>query len=776
MITKALIELPPKFAGEPPVNPESRKTADLSSWRGAQGLAEDVRYYGAWMREKAMERIGHLYPTGPDGETVIAWLWARTVRCPNPACGATMPLVTSFWLSKKGKQAWVEPVVLGDMPDGRMGVQFLVKTGEGGPPDPPKLGRGAKFRCLVCDQNADEGYVKGEGKARRMGQQLMAVVAEGHRGRKYLEATQSHAAAAEQARPEWGPEQDLPDNTRWFSPPVFGMDTYDKLFTPRQLVALGTFSDLVGEVRDLVRKDARTSGLSERRSAAYADAVSVYCSLSVGRISQYWSNVTSWHSTGEKMQPVFGRQAIPMVWDFAESNPFCGSTGNWAGSIAWIAEVLASLPAKIEGFATQKTATLPGHTMPKKPVISSDPPYYDNIGYADLSDFFYVWLRRSLGGVYPEIFGTMLVPKSGELVATHYRFGGSKQKAREFFEHGLGEAFARMHEQADPGYPVTIYYAFKQAESEKPSANGGVAGDDHGVLAVASTGWETMLTGLMDAGFQITGTWPMRTEMAGRALARSGTNALASSVVMVCRARPATASLASRRDFQNALRRELPVALSVMMRENVAPVDLAQATIGPGMAIYSRYSSVLENDGTILGIRTALQLINQQLDAVLAQQDGDLDGESRFCVAWYEQFGVSEGDYGLAETLSKAKNTSLRGLAESGVLAQRAGKVRLLAREELSNTWDPAKDGRINTWERTQHLVKAVLEGEQNAAAIVRKLGPDGAEEARQLAYRLYQICDRKKWAEEAFAYNALSQSWERVMELSRQGENGSLF
>jgi len=469
----------------------------------------------------------------------------------------------------------------------------------------------------------------------------------------------------------------------------------------------------------------------------------------------------------------FARQAIPMVWDYAESNIFNHAAGDYETTLSTMVRVLRSMRVTTPGSVQQKDATSPGNgSVP--PIISSDPPYYDNIGYADLSDFFYVWLRRSLGLIYPEVFGTMLVPKSAELVATPYRFGGSRQKAQEFFESGLGTAFTRMRERANPDYPITIYYAFKQAESEKPSANGGVA-DDHGVLAVASTGWETMLTGLMEAGFQITGTWPMRTELSNRPVA-TGTNALASSVVMVCRAREANAPVASRRDFQNALRRELPGALSVMMRENIAPVDLAQATIGPGMAIYSRYSSVLENDGTPLNVRTALQLINQQLDAVLAEQDGDLDGESRFCVAWYEQFGTGEGDYGLAESLSKAKNTSLRGLAESGVLSQRAGKVRLLKREELPEAWDPATDGHTNAWETAQHLVKAVLVGEENAAAIVKKLGPNRAEEARQLAYRLYQICDRKKRADEAFAYNALSQSWERVIQLSQQEEEGALF
>lgn len=771
LITKALIEIPPKFAGQPPVNPESRdKIGNEGNWRGAKGLAEDVRYYGKWMRDEAEKRIGHLYPKGPNGETVIAWLWARTVRCPNPACGATMPLISSFWLSKKqNKKAWVEPVVDREKKE----VRFTVRKGEGVPPDPPKIGRGAKFRCLVCQQASEEAHIKAEGKAGRMGQQLMAVVAEAKRGREYLAPTDEHVAAVEKAEPEWGPDQKLPDNTRWFSPPVFGMDTYADLFTPRQLVALGTFSDLVGEARDLTRKDALASGLPEDQAAAYADAVATYLALAVDRLAMTGNSLVRWNPAGPKAQHALGRQAIPMIWDFAEPNFFAGATGSASAAVELAADPLSLLGGPAS-FVQQQDATSAVNGS-LRPLISTDPPYYDNIGYADLSDFFYVWLRRSLGDLYPDIFGTMLVPKSAELVATPYRFGGSKQKAQEFFESGLGEAFARMRERANPDYPVTIYYAFKQAESEKPSANGGVGGDDHGVLAVASTGWETMLTGLMEAGFQITGTWPMRTEMKTRMIAM-GTNALASSVVMVCRARPADAPVASRRDFQNALRRELPDALAVMMRENIAPVDLAQATIGPGMAIYSHYSAVLENDGTPLNVRTALQLINQQLDAVLAEQDGDLDGESRFCVAWYEQFGTGEGDYGLAETLSKSKNVSVRGLEASGVLAQRAGKVRLLKREELPEAWDPATDDRINAWETAQHLVKAVLAGEYNAAAIVRKLGPDKAEEARQLAYRLYQICDRKKRPEEAFAYNALSQSWERVIELSRQEEEGALF
>ncbi len=785
MITKALIELPPKFACQPPVNPESRKTADLSSWRGAQGLAEDVRFYGAWMREKAKERIGHLYPTGPNGETIIAWLWARTVRCPNPACGATMPLVSSFWLSKKpNRKAWVEPVVVGgtETPDGKTGVRFVVKDNQksGAPPNPPKLGRGAKFRYLVCDQISDDAHIKAEGKAGRMGQQLMAVVAEGYRGRRYLPAAKElvpQLSAEESSFVETARQGFLsgstPEKLTGGTCYGYGLTTWGDLFTPRQLIALGTFADLVGKARDLTRKDAFASGLSDQRAAVYADAVATYLSLSLDKLADYGNSLCSWNSENENISHLFTKQAIPMMWSFAEASTLYGGV-----TITNLAEgIVTALPSiDVSNNAEVRKANATEHlNLVNKPVISSDPPYYDNIGYSDVSDFFYVWLRRTLGDHHPDVFGTMLTPKEGELVASSHRFGGDKHKARQFFEEGIGKAFIRMRERANPDYPVTIYYAFKQAESEKPSANGGGDGNDHGVLAVASTGWETMLNGLIEAGFQITGTWPVRTERSARSVA-IGTNALASSVVMVCRSRPENAPVASRRDFQNALRRELPGALEVMMRENIAPVDLAQVTIGPGMAIYSRYSAVLENDGTPLGVRTALQLINQQLDAVLAEQDGDLDGESRFCVAWYEQFGTGEGDYGLAETLSKAKNTSLRGLAESGVLAQRAGEVRLLKREEMPETWDPAKDDRTNAWETAQHLVKAVLKGEKTAATIVRKLGPDRAEQARQLAYRLYQICDRKKRPEEAFAYNALSQSWERVVELSRQEEEGVLF
>jgi putative DNA methylase len=604
LITKALIEIPPKFAGNPPVNPKSRaKIGNEGNWRGAQGLAEDVRYYGKWMRDEAEKRIGYLYPKGPDGETVIAWIWARTVRCPNPACGARMPLASKFWLSKKkGKHAWAEPVVDRE----NRAVSFEVHTGDGEPSIDGTVNRQGAT-CIVCDSAVPFKHVREEGQAGHMDQQLMAVVAEGHRGRTYLTPTDEHVAVAQKARPEWGPDQQLPHNPRDFKTPNYGLTTFADLFTDRQLVALTTFSDLVAEAREKVHADAVAAGLSDdgvplndggEGARAYGDAVATYLGMALSRLSDICNALCRWENTKTQVRNLFGRQAIPMIWDFAEPNVFAESAGNFEISLSNLLKALKRTPARSGGMARQVDATTSVNGV-SAPLVSTDPPYYDNIGYADLSDFFYVWLRRSLSKVHPSIFGTLLVPKNAELVATPYRFDGSKKKAQEFFEEGLGQAFDGMRERANPDYPITIYYAFRQAEAES----------EDGLTSVASTGWETMLEGLLAADFQITGTWPMRTEMKTRMTA-GGTNALASSIVLVCRPRPAEAPPATRQEFVRALRRELPDALLTMMAGNVAPVDLAQATIGPGMAIYSRYSKVVEADGSPMRVRTALQIIN----------------------------------------------------------------------------------------------------------------------------------------------------------------------
>ncbi len=751
----------------------------LDDWHGAQGLAEDVRYYGEWMRTEAEKRTGHLYPKvkitrelAQDREdlkpligqelTVIAWLWARTVKCPNPACGANMPLVRSFALStKKDKQAWVEPIAKGNT------YHFEVRTGKGRAPEGTVSRRGA--RCICCETPVPFDHVRSEGQAGRMNVRPMAIVAEGERGRIYLPPIDAHLSIADSAKPEWRPEAELPHNPRDFKTPNYGMRTFADLFTSRQLVALTTFSDLVGEARERVRRDAVAAGLPDdgvplngggSGAQAYADAVATYLGLNVSRLANRSATICFWDTKGEKIQQVFARQAIPMTWDFVEGNPFSNSTGNFIGQLGYLTRVLEISHCGVDSFVKQLDATAAINGV-DHPIVSTDPPYYDNIGYADLSDFFYVWLRRSLGKIYPNLFNTLLVPKAQELVATPYRFGGDKEKARAFFEEGLGKAFAHMREKANPEYPVAVYYAFKQAESD----DGDEEGEGNGYTA--STGWESMLEGLLRAGFSITGTWPMRTELTTNL--KKSVNALASSIVLTARRRPADASMTTRRDFINTLKRELPQALKTLQHGNIAPVDLAQAAIGPGMAVFSRYSKVVEADGSAMRVRTALQLINQVLDETLTEQESEFDADTRWALAWFEQHGMETGAYGSAETLATAKNTALSGLVEAGILEARGGKVRLLKREEFSDQWDAAMDGRLPVWELTQRLIRALENGgEAGAAEILRKVGALG-EVARDLAYRLYTLCERKGWAQEATSYNGLVVAWPEIVRLAGQ-------
>ena len=778
MINKAMIEIPPKFASKPPVNPDARKDKQLiaKEWKGAQGLAEDVRYYGQWMRDEAEKRIGHLYPKvkitkemvkeRPDlkqyeGEelTVIAWLWARTVKSPNPAFSKIdVPLASTFMLSTKvGKEAYVEPVI----EDGE--YRFTVKVGK--PKDAEtakdgtKVGRGGNFACLISGTPIPVSAIRDQGIAGKMGARLMAIVAEGTRGRVYLGPTPDHEAVARKGKPEWKPDTEINHNPRDIRTQLYGLTTYGDLFTPRQLVALTTFSDLVQEAIKKIEKDAQPAGLAMEGNGlndggngakAYAEAIGVYLAFAVDKCADYWSAVCSWHSSGEKMRNTFGRQAIPMVWDYAEANPMCDSSGNWMAMVDWTWKALATVPACELGNAGQSNAQ--NQSVSESKVISTDPPYYDNIGYADLSDFFYVWLRKSLKPIYPDLFATLAVPKAEELVATPYRHG-SKEMAETFFLDGMTRAMHRLAEQAHPAFPVTIYYAFKQSESDSEDGT-------------TNTGWDTFLGAVIEAGFAISGTWPMRTELGNRMIS-SGTNALASSIVLVCRKIPTKAPSTTRRDFVSTLKAELPLALANLQRGNIAPVDLAQAAIGPGMAVYTRFAKVLDAEGKPLTVREALVLINQTLDESLAEQEGDFDSDSRWALAWFEQFGFDEGEYGVAEQLSKSKNTAINGLVEAGILKSSRGKVRLLKPSEFEADWDPSKDNRTPAWEVVHQLVK-VLEGEgEKAAAELLKALKDKADTSRELAYRLYSLCERKKWTEEARSYNGLVVAWPELLTLA---------
>ena len=778
LINKAMIEIPPKFAGRPPVNPGSRDKADLfaKDWKGAKGLAEDVRHYGAWMRDEAEKRIGHLYPKievtaemveeRPDLKpylgrrlTIIAWLWARTVKSPNPAFAEVeTPLASTFMLStKKGKEAYVEPVI----EDG--GYRFTVKVGRPGDMEAvkkgTKLSRGANFRCLMSGTPMDGNYIKAEGKAGRMGSRLMAIVAEGNRGRVYLAPTVRHDLAAREARPVWRPKGDVPARLTGGTCVPYGLTTWGDLFTPRQLVALTTFSDLVCEAMSAVRKDAIAIGLPDDRplrdggvgAMAYAEAVCVYLGITVDRQANRGCTISFWDNARQNIQQAFGRQALPMTWDFCESNPFSHSSGNWLGQLEFPTKVIVASPVnRFGGFAEQQNAQQQTRAVAK--IISTDPPYYDNIGYADLSDFFYVWLRRSLGQIFPLLFATLAVPKAEELVATPYRHGG-KEKAEKFFLDGMTQAIQRLAKQVHPAFPVTIYYAFKQAETKGGSGS-------------ASTGWETFLEAVMKSGLSVSGTWPIRTELTGNL--KKKTAALASSIVLVCRKRPNNAPAATRRQFITALKTELPQALVHLQRGNIAPVDLAQAAIGPGMAVYTRYTKVLDAEGNTLTVRDALALINEVLDEALAEQEGDFDADSRWALAWFEQHGFDEGAYGVAEVLSKAKVTSVAGLVQAGIAHSKAGKVRLLKPAELPDDRDPTADPRLSNWQMVHHLIRVLQTGGEMAAAdLTKKLGGK-AETARELCYRLYTLCERSKRAPEALAYNALVQSWPEISRLAQ--------
>lgn len=752
-INKAMIEIPPRFAGKAPVNPDAQVSAMRNSWNRAQGLAEDVRYYGEWMKQEAFKRIGHLYPKvkvpheqGGGEATVIAWIWARTVKCPNPACGCEMPLASSFVLSKKkGKEAWVKPIPNGDK------VHFEVQNGKCPKEyESYKTGRGAAFKCPCCGEVTTDEYVKSEGKAGRLGTQLMAIVGDGKHGRIYLSPNEEHILAARVEKPENGPTGALPENPRWFSPPAFGMDHYDDLFTPRQLTALTTFSGLVSEAQAKAEADAAAAGMKNDHlplrnggdgARAYGEAVGVYLAFLVDKLADYHSTICDWHNSGEKIGHTFARQAIPMVWDYAEANPFSNSSGCYSNMIEWVIRSTQNLPASRNGHAIQADAQ--SDCGLRNIMISTDPPYYDNIGYADLSDFFYVWMRQSLRDTYPELFSTMLVPKVEELIATPYRHDGSVEKAKRFFEDGMLSACKQMYRYAQEDVPVTIYYAYKQSDS-----------DDRGT---ASSGWETMLGAIVNAGFAITGTWPMRTEMANRSIA-SGTNALASSIVLVCRKRPEDAPQTTRRNLIAALRRELRPALQKLQNSNIAPVDLAQSAIGPGMGVFSRYRRVLEADGTVMSVRSALQVINEEVDLYFNEQVGSLDAASRFCVDLYTQCAYNNIKYGEAEILANAKSTSIPMMAAHGVLYAKAGVVHLMERSELPTAVDSNES---TVWLLTQQLTHAMATGGIEACAkIVWGIFGSGAEAAKDLAYRLYTIAERKGWTEEGYAYNALVVAW----------------
>lgn len=751
-INKAMIEIPPRFAGKAPVNPDAQVSAMRSGWSRAQGLAEDVRYYGEWMKQEAYKRIGHLYPKvkvpheqGGGEATVIAWIWARTVKCPNPACGCEMPLVHSFELSKKkGNTAWIEPLY-----DEDKKLSFKVHH-EGKPKIEGTVSRKGAV-CPNCGAPVGYPYIRTESVEGRMSSALMAIVGEGKNRRIYLDADIEHRSAADVEKPENYPEGQLAYYPGHLNTNVYGLDEFHKLFANRQLTALTTFSELVSEAQAKAEADAVAAGMKNDHlplcnggdgARAYGEAVGVYLAFAVDRLADIGSSIASWINSIGAIRNTFGRQAIPMTWDYAEGNPFSNSSGCFGNMLEWVYKCIGNFPsAQSEAEVSQADAQ--SDCGLRNIMISTDPPYYDNIGYADLSDFFYVWMRQSLKDTYPELFSTMLVPKVEELIATPYRHDGSVENAKSFFEDGMLSACKQMYRYAREDVPVTIYYAYKQSDS-----------DDSGT---SSSGWETMLSAIINAGFTITGTWPMSTERSARTIG-IGTNALASSIVLVCRKRPEDAPQTTRRNLIAALRRELRPALQKLQSSNIAPVDLAQSAIGPGMGVFSRYRRVLEADGSVMTVRSALQVINEEVDLYFNEKVGSLDAASRFCVDLYTQCAYNNIKYGEAEILANAKSTSIPMMAAHGVLYAKAGVVHLMERSELPTAVDSNES---TVWLLTQQLTHAMATGGIEACAkIVWGIFGSGAEAAKDLAYRLYTIAERKGWTEEGYAYNALVVAW----------------
>jgi len=781
LLNKCNLELVPHWLGQKPINPKIRKDLLKSQIEklGSWGLAEDVRYYGDLIYKRAIEKIGHLYPKvtlpqeyGGREANVIAWLWTRTVASPNPAArGVHVPLIKSYWLSsKKGNEKWLIPIV-----DTHSGT-YRFEIGTGVPQNRAEISAGTKrgsggFRCIFTDSVIPFDYIREEAANGRMQYKMIAIVADVQRGKAYAPVNDAQQITAEQAIPDSYPDTDIPEQALGFSVQNYGIRKHWRLFTSRQLLTLTTFSDHIRDIPKVIYLDAQAAGLSEIEADAYARTVTTFLALALDRCADFNNNLCRWAASNQKVMNLFGRQIVPMVWDFAEANFLGESVGSWQTCMKYVAdciEVIGGTPVSVSD-ACQIDAAGTWNNV-HDILVSTDPPYYDNIGYAALSDFFYIWLRRTIGDLYPDLFNTIVVPKTPELTASPERFGGDKEQAKEHFESGFRKAFTTLRSKMDVRFPLTVYYAFKQS-NETTHDDGEDSNVFTGSVVDLTTGWETLLDALLSSGFQITATWPVSASQKWR-MNSMGSNALSSYIVIACRARPDDAPQRTRREFLTALKKELPLALAALQQGNIAPVDLAQAAIGPGMAVFSRYSKVVESSGKSMTVRTALALINQTLGEVQAEQEAEYDADTRWALAWFEQHGFEDGEFGEAEQWTRAKNTAVNGLVEAGIVASGGGRVRLLKREELLEDWNPSTDKRPTVWEATQHLIRSLeQQGEAGAANLLIKMRGQLSEAARELAYRLHKICESNGWSTEAQAYNGLVLVWP---ELTRQSQSES--
>jgi putative DNA methylase len=775
LLNKCNLELAPQWANHPPVNSEDRgRIGGRDAWLGTHGLAADIRHYSRLVHDRAVKQIGQLYPKvrlskeqGGGEANVIAWIWARTVASPSPAAqGIHVPLMSTYWLStKQGGLAWLEPIV----DKVKREFRFVVKSGN--PSDRTLISSGTKagrggFKCLLSGDPIPFDYIRSEGQKGRLGAVMVAVVAEVRRGRTYVAVTNDQISCANPPMPHEYPDTDLPDEALGFRVQNYGIRKHWQMFTTRQLTAMVAISDLARAISEDAREDAFRAGLGSKLANQYAETVCTFLALAVDRCADFNNSLCRWSASNQKVMNLFGRQAIPMIFDYSEANILADTVGGWNTCSSYVAdcvETIATGSAQI-GQALQIDAAS-GSYPADQLLVSTDPPYYDNIGYAALSDFFYIWLRRALGKSQPELFSTVLVPKLPELTASPENFDGNRERAKEHFESGFRKAFSALRHKINPHFPLTVYYAFKQADED----GSGEDEDQSGNSIDLTTGWETLLEALISSGFQITATWPVRASQAWR-MRSMGSNALASYIVLACRPRGSDAPQVASSEFRRELKRVLPAALRHLQQGNIAPVDFAQAALGPGMAIYSKYSRILESSGMQLSIRAAINIINQTLTEVLSEVEDEFDADTRWAIAWFEQFGFSEGDFGDAEILSKAKVTSVSGLQQAGIVLAKGGKVRLLRPEELTADWDPQSDQRLTVWEMTHHLLRLYhyqTAGDEVTSDLLRKLGSNG-EVARDLAYRLFKVAEKRKLSQEALGYNALVLGWPEIARLAR--------
>ena len=662
---------------------------------------------------------------------------------------------------KKGKETYLEIVV-----DGH-DYSFVVRKGK--PTEQAKKGtklsRGANFNCILSNTPITAGYVKEQSKNGELRYKLMAVVLEGTRERVYLSPSHLGEITGVDSSDLWKPELEISGSTQYVGVAPYGVTRFTELYTPRQLLALNTLCDLLPEIKERIINDGTSKGVVDDQLSldsggigltAYAEAIVVYLALTISKLSDSLNTLCPWEPVAECSRQLFNRQAISMAWEFAEGNVLGKSSGSFLANLKVLVKFFDSLPINkdiLPGHAQCRDATTQDVSTDK--VISTDPPYYDNVPYADISDFFYVWLRRALKNDMPELFSTMGTPKSNELVAFAYRHN-SKEDAGLFFMDGMTKAIHNIASKSHPAFPVTIYYAFKQSDTK----NGGTS----------SSGWETFLEAVLRAGFMITGTWPMRTEL--NAALKTNLNTLASSIVLVCNKREERYGSISRREFQRELRTELPVSLEDMIggetgQTPIAPVDLAQSAIGPGMAIFSKYEAVLNQDGSKMSVHDALVLINRAITDYLSPESGSFDADTQFCSGWFDQYGWGSGAFGEADTLARAKGTTVDGVRDAGVIESGSGKVRLFKWEEYPTDWDPEADNRTPVWEAAHHMIRALnQQGEESAGRLLARM-PERGEAIRQLAYYLYTLCERKGWADDARAYNELIGAWHAIVTAS---------